>query len=380
MRLFSICITDEEIADLHRRLDNIRWPDQLNDADWSYGTDLEYLRDLCSYWRNEFDWRAQEKALNRFDQFLMEVDGQTLHFIHQRSRHENAKPIILTHGWPGSVVEFLKVIEPLTDPEAHGGTAEDAFHVVSASLPGFGFSPAATSSGMGPRRIAGMQAKLMAELGYDSYIAQGGDWGAMISTEMGRQDPQHCRGVHLNMVFASPPEGEDNPMDGVTEAEAQAMQQSEHFSKEGMGYFHIQSTKPQTLAYALNDSPVGLAGWIVEKFRAWSDCDGEVERSFTKDELLTNIALYWFTSTPGSSARIYYETMHSEQDTSRVEVPTGAVIFPAELIKAPRRWAESAYNIVHWSEMKKGGHFAAMEVPELFVQDVRAFAAILRKS
>ncbi len=380
MQPFSVHIADEEIADLHRRLDNTRWPDQVNDADWSYGTDLEYLRDLCRYWRSDFDWRAREKELNRFSQFLTEVDGQTLHFIHQRSHHENAQPIIITHGWPGSVVEFLKVIEPLTDPEAHGGTAADAFHVVSASLPGFGFSPPATSPGMGPKRIAALQSKLMSELGYEGYIAQGGDWGAMISTEMGRQDPEHCRGVHLNMVFASPPEGEDNPMDGVAEAEAQAMQLSEEFSKEGMGYFHIQSTKPQTLAYALNDSPTGVAGWIVEKFRAWSDCGGDVEKSFSKDELLTNIALYWFTGTPGSSARLYYETMHSEQDTSRVEVPTGAVIFPAELIKAPRRWAEHSYNIVHWSEMKKGGHFAAMEVPDLFIQDVRTFAATLRNN
>ena len=380
MQKFTVHIPDEAIADLHRRLDHARWPDQVNDADWSYGTDLDYLRELCRYWRSDFDWRAQEKELNRFNQFRTEVDGQVLHFIHQRSRHEDAQPIIITHGWPGSVVEFLKVIEPLIDPEAHGGVAENAFHVVCPSLPGFGFSPAATASGMDPKRIAALQAQLMAQLGYDSYIAQGGDWGSMISSQMGRQDPEHCRGVHLNMIFAMPPEGEENPMEGVTEAELQAMQRSEQFNKEGMGYFHIQSTKPQTLAYALNDSPVGVAGWIVEKFRAWSDCGGEVEKIYTKDEILTNIALYWFTGTPGSSARIYYETMHSEQDTSRVEVPTGAAIFPVELVRAPRRWADLSYNIVHWSEMERGGHFAAMEVPKLFVQDVRAFAAVLRQS
>ena len=375
MKAFDIRIADEQIADLNQRLDNTRWPDQLNDSNWSYGVDLDYLKSFCSYWRHQFDWRSQEKALNRFSHFRTEIDGQLLHFIHQPSRYAGARPLIITHGWPGSVVEFMKIIEPLTDPVSHGGHERDAFHVVCPSIPGFGFSPAAAEPGMEPRRVASLQVQLMESLGYDGYIAQGGDWGSMISTEMARQDRARCAGLHLNMVVALPPS--ENAMDGLSPQEAHNMQTSEAFSKEGMGYFHQQSTKPQTLSYGLNDSPVGQAAWIVEKFRDWSDCDGDVEKSFSKDELLSNIALYWFTATAGSSARIYYETVHSEQNMDRVEVPTGCALFPKELMKAPRKWADLAYNIVHWQEMPRGGHFAAMEVPELLVQDIRDFNAKL---
>ncbi len=378
IRDFPIRISDEEIADLHRRLDNVRWGDELNDADWSYGADMHWIKRLCDYWRTDFDWRAQEAQLQRFEHFIADTaGGQEIHFIHHRSRCENARPLVITHGWPGSVFEFMKIIEPLADPAAHGGRTEDAFHVVCPSLPGFGFSPPPTEPGMDPRRAAACQVELMKQLGYSRYIAQGGDWGALISTEMGRQDPENCAGVHLNMLVAMPP-ADGDPMAGLSDEEKLNMQTSEQFSKEGMGYFHIQSTKPQTLSYALNDSPVGLAAWIAEKFRAWSDCDGDVEKVYTLDELLANISLYWFTRTAGSSARMYYETMHNEQSTARVEVPTGAVLFPRELMKAPRKWAEAAYNIVHWSVMSKGGHFAAMEQPELLVGDIRSFAACLK--
>ena len=382
MDAFKIQISDEAIEDLHRRLDQTRWPGELNDdGEWRYGARLDYVRELCEYWRRDFDWRAQEARLNAFDQFTTTIDGQLLHFIHQRSPHEDARPIMITHGWPGSVVEFLDIIPMLTEPEKHGGEAADAFHVVCPSLPGFGFSPGVKA--LEPQGIAALQIKLMAALGYSDYIAQGGDWGSMVSAEIGRQS-NDCAGVHLNMLVALPPGGEAAAMSSeelskLTAEEAYQLQNSAEFTKEGMGYYHIQSTKPQTLSYGLNDSPAGQAAWLIEKFRDWSDCDGDVEKSFSKDQLLTNISVYWFTATAGTSARLYYETVHSEQRTDRVETPTGAALYPRELIKSPRAWAEAAFNIVHWSEKDKGGHFAAMEVPASLAEDIRLFNRRLKE-
>ena len=375
---FRIAVSDEQIADLNRRLDNTRWPAvQVNDDNWSYGTELDYLKDFCRYWRSEYDWRAREAAINRFEQYLATVDGQQLHFIHQRSPHQDATPIVITHGWPGSIVEFLKIIEPLTEPEKHGGTAADAFHVICPSLPGYAYSPSATAPGMHPKRIGALQAQLMSGLGYDGYIAQGGDWGSMVSTEMGRQDPEHCIGVHLNMIVGIPPADASDPKAGLSQEERARVERGEAFQNDGMGYFHIQSTRPQTLAYGLTDSPAGLAGWLVEKFRSWSDCDGDVEASYSRDELLDNIALYWFSGSIGSSTRIYYEMMHGDLGFERVEVPTGAALFPHELMNAPRAWADAGYNIVHWESYPRGGHFAAMEQPALLVEDLRKFKRVL---
>ena len=375
---FRIAVSDEQLADLNRRLDNTRWPPgQVNDDNWSYGTDLDYLKDFCHYWRHSYNWREREAAINRFEQFLATVDGQQLHFIHQRSPHEDATPIVITHGWPGSIVEFLKIIEPLTEPEKHGGSAADAFHVVCPSLPGYAYSPSAEAPGMNPMRVGGLQAQLMAGLGYGGYIAQGGDWGAMISTEMGRQDPGHCIGVHLNMVIGMPPAGEGDPKAALSKEERARVERGEAFQNDGMGYFHIQSTRPQTLAYGLSDSPAGLAGWIIEKFRSWSDCEGDLAKCYTRDELLDNIALYWFSGSIGSSTRIYYEMMHGDLSFDRIEVPTGAALFPRELMNAPRAWAEASYNIVHWQSHPSGGHFAAMEQPAALVGDLREFKRAL---
>ena len=384
MKDFKIHISDEAIEDLHSRLDRTRWPDEVNDDNWTYGARLDYVRELCRYWRHDFDWRAQEAKLNAFDHFTTDIDAQRLHFIHQRSPHADARPMIVTHGWPGSIVEFMDLIPMLTEPEKHGGDAADAFHVVCPSLPGFGFSAAPTEPGMEPKRIAALQIKLMAELGYEGYIAQGGDWGSMVSTEMARQDPERCAGLHLNMLVAMPPGGaadniSDEELAKLSPQEAYQMQNSQAFAKEGMGYYHIQSTKPQTLSYALTDSPAGQAAWLIEKFRDWSDCDGDVEKSYSKDQLLTNISIYWFTATAGSSARLYYETVHSEPSFARVEVPTGSILYPKELVKSPRSWAEAAYNVVHWSEKDKGGHFAAMEEPASLAEDLRLFNRRLKE-
>ena len=370
---FKVNIPEEAVTDLKERLSRTRYPDELNDENWSYGTSMAYLKELCAYWATEYDWRATEATLNAFPQFRTDIDGLKLHFIHAPSKHENARPIIITHGWPGSVLEFMDLIPRLTDPEAHGGDAQDAFHVVCPSLPGYGFSEAAKSPGMTPTTIAQLQIQLMQRLGYSDYIAQGGDWGSMVSREMALADDKNCAGLHLNMLVAMPPEGDDNAMDGLSPEEARRMKDSEQFTKEGMGYYQIQSTKPQTVGYGLTDSPAAQAAWIVEKFRAWSDCDGDVESVYSKDRLLGNISLYWFTATATSSARLYYETVHSDMKLLPVKVPTGSALFPKELMQAPRKWADVAYNIVHWESYKRGGHFAAMEVPELLTEDIRKF-------
>ncbi len=378
---FRIEVPDDVLADLRDRLARTRWPAQLDDAGWDYGTELSYLQELCAYWQNDFDWRAAEHGLNSWPQFETEVDGEHLHFIHARSPHADAVPLIITHGWPGSVVEFLDILGPLTDPVAHGGDAADAFHVVCPSMPGYGWSGPTHQQGWDIRRVAEANATLMARLGYERYGAQGGDWGAIATTLLGLADPDHLIGLHVNMVIAGPPTGSTNPMQGLTEAEMQAVADMTHFQQQETGYQAIQGTKPQTLGYGLTDSPAGLAGWIVEKFRTWSDCNGDVESSFTKDELLTNITAYWVTNTISSSVRLYCESQRARANGPApdfVEVPTGVAIFPKELYRAPRSWAEAAYNIKHWTVMPRGGHFAAMEEPELLVDDIRAFFRLVR--
>jgi len=374
-------VPDEVLDDLRRRLAAARLPDQIPGSGWDYGTDLAYLRELCSYWRDKYDWRAQEAALNRFEHYHTEIDGQKVHFVHARSRVKDAMPIVITHGWPGSVYEFHKIIGPLVDPAAHGGSERDAFHVVCPSIPGYGFSGPTHTPGWDVRRVAETWAKLMARLGYAKYGAQGGDWGAIITTQLASVDPAHVAGIHLNMVVAGPPAGAANPMEGVGPDEAAALGDMGNFQKNETGYQQIQGTKPQTLGYALNDSPTGLAAWIVEKFRTWSDCGGDVEKRFSKDELLTNIMIYWVTQTINSSVRLYCETMRAGRfalPSEKIAVPTGVSVFPKEIYRPPRRWVEATFNLVQWTKRDSGGHFAALEEPAALVEDIRGLFRKLR--
>jgi epoxide hydrolase len=376
---FAIHVAEADLADLKARLARARLPDEIPGSDWTYGTNRAYLESLIRYWRDTFDWRAQERALNRFEQFTTTIDGLKIHFIHRRSNERNALPLLITHGWPGSFVEFTKVIEPLTDPVRHGGRAADAFDLVIPSLPGFGFSEKPRERGFDPTRMAAIEAKLMARLGYARYGVQGGDWGSVIGTRVALTDAPHVAGLHLNMCRTAPPPG-SNPTEGLTAAEVDRLKRFDAWQAEETGYQRIQGTKPQTLGYALNDSPVGLAAWIVEKFRSWCDCGGNPETIFTKDELLTNITLYWVTQTATSSARIYYENVHTPFALGgrRIDAPTACADFPKEVIWSPRKWMEARYNITRWTEMPRGGHFAAFEQPALFVDDVRAFFRDLR--
>jgi pimeloyl-ACP methyl ester carboxylesterase len=377
---FRIQVPDTTLTDLRERLARTRFPDEVNDGDWSYGTALAYLKELVDYWRTTYDWRAAEARLNQLPHFRVDVDGLTLHCIHQRGKGPRPLPLLISHGWPGSVVEFMKVIGPLTDPAAHGGDPADAFDVVAPSLPGYGFSDHAQTTGMHPGKIADLFAALMQQLGYSRFGAQGGDWGSIITTCLGAQHPSRLIGIHLNMVVAFPPD-ESNPAAGLSEKEMITLMEMQRFLNEETGYQRIQGTKPQTLGYGLNDSPAGLAAWIVEKFRTWSDCGGQIERRFSKDELLTNIMIYWVTQSITSSVRLYCEAQRSGMFPPRglrVDVPTGCAIFPHEMFRPPRAWAEKVYNVQRWSELPAGGHFAAMEEPELLVEDVRAFFRPLR--
>jgi len=374
---FTIRVPDAVLADLKTRLQRPRFAPPLQ-GDWQYGTDLTYLKNLVTYWRDKFDWRAQERKLNQFEQFTTNIDGLNIHFIHRKSKQPNAFPLLITHGWPGSFVEFTKIIGPLTDPVANGGRAEDAFDVVIPSIPGYGFSDKPTAPGYDPTRVALMESKLMARLGYQRYGAQGGDWGAIINTQLAAIDSAHVAGLHLNMCFgaAAPANAQ------LTEAELARQKVRQQFQNEETGYQQIQGTKPQTLGYGLNDSPVGLAAWIVEKFRTWCDCDGNPDNIFTKDELLTNITLYWVTETAASSARLYYESRHptSPATTGKITVPTACAEFPKEIIWSPRASLEARYNLMRLTPMPKGGHFAAMEQPQLLVNDVREFFRTVRGS
>ena len=374
---FDIHVPDAVLDDLRERLSRTRWPDQIEGAGWDYGTERSALQALCDYWAKEFDWRRVEEELGRYEHCATTIDGQRIHFLHARSPHPGALPLVITHGWPGSFLEFTKVVGPLVDPVAHGGEARDAFHVVCPSIPGYGFSEPTRARGWDVQRVAEAWIELMGRLGYGRYGAQGGDWGALVTTQVGRLDPESCAGIHLNMAIALPPP--DGP--ALSEKEQKWVAELAAFQAGETGYQQIQATKPQTLGYALTDSPAGLAGWILEKFRTWSDCGGDVYACFTKDELLANITLYWVTGTINSSMRMYYETMKSGRvgvTQGKIEVPTGIAIFPKELYKPPRAWAERSYRVTHWSEFEKGGHFAAMEQPEAFVKDVREFFRTLR--
>jgi pimeloyl-ACP methyl ester carboxylesterase len=374
VRPFTIDIAQTQLDDLERRVRSTRWPEAETVDDWSQGMPLAYAQELAAYWVDDYDWRAREAALNRFDQFVTELDGLDVHFIHQRSPHDDAFPLLITHGWPGSVVEFHKIIEPLTDPTAHGGRAEDAFHVVCPSLPGYGFSAKPDQPGWGVEKIAEVWDALMGRLGYDRFGAQGGDWGAAITTQIGRNEGR-CAAIHTNMPAGRPtPEAKANP----TEVDRAAFAGIKHYQDWDSGYSKQQSTRPQTLAYGLVDSPVGQMTWVVEKFWSWMDCDGHPENVLSRDELLDNVMLYWLGGNGGSSARLYWESFASFGRGERVELPTGVASFPKEIIRSPRSWCEAGYNITHWTNMPRGGHFGAFEQPELFVDDVRTFFATVR--
>jgi epoxide hydrolase len=370
---FRIAVSDDVLDDLRQRLARTRWPERECVDDWSQGIPLDYTRELAAYWADEYDWRSREALLNRFNQFTTDIHGLDIHFIHQRSPHDGAFPLIITHGWPGSIVEFHKVIEPLTNPTAHGGRADDAFHVVCPSLPGYGFSGKPTETGWGVGKVAEAWETLMTRLGYDRYGAQGGDWGGAVTTAIGRNG-RNCAAIHVNFALGFPPTGLENP----TPEEQAALKALQHYQRWDSGYSKQQSTRPQTVGYGLVDSPVGQLAWIVEKFWSWMDCDGHPENVLTKDELLDNVMMYWVTASAASSARMYWESFNVWTGELRVDVPTGIAAFPKEVIRAPRSWCEPNYNITHWTQMPRGGHFAAFEQPELFVEDVRKFFATVR--
>jgi pimeloyl-ACP methyl ester carboxylesterase len=378
---FAIRISDAVLADLARRIDTTRWPDELENAGWEYGSNLAYMRSLAEYWRHSYDWRREEAILNRLPQFRLAIDGFHIHFVHVRGKGPAPLPLIVTHGWPGSFVEMLKLIPLLTDPTAHGGSTEDAFDVIVPSLPGYGFSDRPGERGMDPKKIATLWVRLMEELGYKRFGAQGGDWGSIISIALGLDHAKRMIGIHLNYIagrFLLGGTMNAQPDDEI--ASAYLEQLRGWWDAEG-GYSHEQTTKPQTLGYGLNDSPVGLAAWIIEKFRTWSDCAGDVESVFTRDQLLTNIMLYWVTQTAPSSARLYYESRQrplSLSRSNRVEPPVAVAVFPKEIAMPPRALAERGLNIARWTEMPKGGHFAAMEQPELLAKDLREFFRPLR--
>ena len=369
IRPFRIEISQTDIDDLRERLARTRWPDELSGAGWDYGIPLAQTRDLAKYWATVYDWRRHEMRLNEFPQFMTAIDGQNVHFIHVKSQEASAVPLLLTHGWPGSIVEFMDVIGPLVDPVRYGGQPTDAFHVVAPSIPGFGFSGPTTEKGWDVKRVASAFVQLMRRLGYERFGAQGGDWGSSISRRIGLSSPESVIGVHLNTLDA-PPSGDPKDMESLTAREKGYLEQANRFRQQGSGYFMIQGSRPQTLAYGLTDSPAGLLAWIAEKFHEWAD------QPIDRDLMLTDISIYWFTGTANSSARFYYEFAHSGSSWGKVEsssVPTGVAVFPREIAPPIRRFAERSNNIVHWTEFDRGGHFAAMEQPELLVEDVRSF-------
>ena len=368
IRPFRIAVPDAVLTDLNERLARARWPEKEVVDDWSQGIPLAYVREVCDYWRTSYDWRAREARLNRFDHFITELDGVDIHFIHQRSPHPNARPLLITHGWPGSIVEFHKVIEPLVDPVAQGGDAGDAFHVVCPALPGYGFSGKPTTTGWNIEKIAREWNRLMLRLGYDRYLAQGGDWGAAVTTAIGMQNLGNCQAIHLNMVIVEP---DPATFDSLTPLEQSALAGMQHYKDWDSGYSKEQSTRPQTVGYGLVDSPVGQAAWILEKYWAWTDCDGHPENVLTRDELLDNIMFYWCTASAASSARLYWESFNS-LSRDPVELATGCSIYPKEIFRSSRRWAERRFRkLIHWNELDRGGHFAAFERPEVFIKEVR---------
>lgn len=379
---FKIAISDAALDDLHQRLARTRWFSGIAGAGWSEGTDGEALRTLVDYWREGFDWRAQESRLNRLPQFTTVLGEQTVHFVHQPGTGPAPMPLLLTHGWPGSFIEMQAIIALLADPGSHGGDPQDAFHVVVPSLPGYGFSSAPAAKGTGPFEVAGLWAQLMARLGYEQFGAQGGDWGASVSSWLAYRYPERVTGLHLNFLPGSyrPPLGAGQPV--LSEEEKAFLDGAAHWADQEGAYNRIQATKPQSLAFGLNDSPVGLAAWILEKFQAWSDCHGQLEQAISRDDLLTNISIYWFTETIGSSFRLYLESRLRPmqfQPGQRVLPPLGVAQFPAELPMPPRTWVERVYNVQRWTLMPKGGHFAALEQPQALAEEIRAFFRPLRQ-
>ena len=380
VRPFRIEVAQADLDDLRDRLGRTRWPSQIANTSWERGVPVDYLEGLAAYWRDGFDWRAEEAKLNAFPQFTTAIDGQTIHFVHVRSPEAEATPLLLLHGWPGSFVEFVDTIAPLTDPAAHGGEAADAFHVVVPSIPGFGFSTPLSEAGWGNARIAEAFAELMARLGYDRYAVQGGDIGAFLAPSIGQIDAEHVIGVHVNALVTFP-SGDPAEMEGLTPAEQERLARLEHFQQDMMAYAQQMGTRPQTLAYGLADSPAGQLAWIGEKFKEWTDPAGELpEEAVDRDHLLTDISLYWFTNTAGTSANHYYESFHDPSafaPRERGTVPTGVLVSLTQDV-AIRRFAERDHNVVHWTEVERGGHFMAMEQPEQFVEDVRQFFRSLR--
>ncbi|MGK3204762.1 epoxide hydrolase family protein [Amycolatopsis sp. MEPSY49] len=370
MERFRVDIPREDLDDLHRRLAATRWPAEIPGCGWSRGVPLAYLKDLAEYWRTTFDWRSAERRLNSFPQFTTEIDGTSIHFLHVRSKHAGAVPLVLTHGWPGSFVEFVEIIDSLTSPADH----RDAFHVVVPSIPGFGFSGRPAEPGWDLARTARAWAELMRRLGYDRYAVQGGDFGALISLDLCRAEPAHVLGAHVNFLITRP---HAEPVE-LGESDRDRLRDAVRFDTDPPAYIRVQATRPQTVSYGLTDSPVGLLAWIVEKFQAWTDSAEFPEEAVDRDQLLTNVALYWLTASGASSAQLYYEVAaqfrHPQAAEPPWRAPVGVAVFPRDFVLPVRSLAERAIpTITRWTEFDRGGHFAAMEQPRLFVEDVRAF-------
>ena len=370
VKKFRIRVPKSALTDLKRRLANTRWPERETVAGWSQGVPLAYMRELVEYWRTDYDWNRCQDELNTLPQFVTEIDGLDIHFLHIKSPHKNAMPMVMTHGWPGSILEFMKVIGPLTDPESYGGKGEDAFHVVIPTLPGFGFSAKPDAPGWGIGRIGRAWGALMARLGYKRYVAQGGDWGSAVTHAMGMSETQHCIAMHTNMPLLSPsPALTAEP----TAQEVSALAGFQHYFDSDSGYSKQQSTRPQTVGYGLVDSPVAQCAWIMEKFWAWTDSNGHPENVLTRDELLDNVMMYWLPAAGASAARIYWESFSVILAAKpQIHMPVGASIYPREIFRASRRWCEERYTkLIHYNVLDKGGHFAAFEQPEIFVNEVR---------
>ena len=372
---FAISISDEQITDLKNRIANTRWPDAETTSGWNQGVPLAYVKELVQYWGEQYDQQRLANRLNTFDNFKTNLLGLNFHFMHIKSSNPNARPLLLTHGWPGSVVEFLKVIGPLTEPQEHGGTADDAFHLVIPSLPGYGFSDKPQATGWGVEKIADAWSTLMARLGYSQYFAQGGDWGSVITSYIARQDPEHCLGIHINMGIVAPDPNAEN----LTANELSIMAGWKYYQDWDSGYSKQQATRPQTLGYSLVDSPSGQAAWIVEKFYQWMDCGGHPENIVSRDELLDNIMVYWLTGSGASSAQLYWESFGGGEGREQpVLIPMGATISAKDIFRTSERFASRVFtNIVYWKDKEEGGHFAAFEQPNAFVSELRECFAVM---
>jgi pimeloyl-ACP methyl ester carboxylesterase len=374
---FEVSIPQATLEDLRERLAATRWPDEIEGAGWDYGANLEYVKELGGYWLEDFDWRTQEERINSFANYRAEVDGLGIHFIHERGRGENPVPVLALHGWPSSFYQMLKIVPLLTNPAAHGGYSADSFDVIVPSLPGYGFSDRPRERGMSASRVAELLHKLMTEeLGYERYATRASDLGAGVSQQLALSYPESLIGLHHNGT--NPYVGE--VPDDLTEAEQEFVQNAQSWSFQEMAYAMEHSSKPQTLACGLNDSPAGLAAWVVEKFWRWSDNGGDLESRFTKDEILANLTIYWATETIGSSMRLYYETARDPGSWDRVEVPTAMMMSPKDMFPTPREWVERSYNVERWTDIDRGGHFLEWEEPGLVAEDARAFFRPLREN